>query len=83
MTNVKQLAETATNAVYSLRRSKLKKGIPFMINAKDLPIGQCYLEYPDGKILLVELDKTGNDFYVVRELSEQEQSSLRNKFHLL
>jgi hypothetical protein len=34
-----------TLAVKNLRVKKLHNGIPFMINSRELPIGQTYLEY--------------------------------------
>ena len=35
--NIKQLEKAGINAVLALRETKLKKGLPFMINTHDLP----------------------------------------------
>ena len=65
-----------------LRRQKLAKGLPFMINSKELPSHQCYLEYPDGAIRLVALAENKRDFSIIRELSPQESRRLRETFNL-
>ena len=51
-----------------------------MINSKELPSNQCYLEYPDGSIQLVALYENKQDFEFIRELSPQESRQLRTKF---
>ena len=71
-----------TAAVKRLRRQKLAKGLPFMINAKELPSNQCYLEYPDGTIQLASLAENKRDFNLVRQLSPLEAKQLRMKFKL-
>jgi hypothetical protein len=82
MTEVKKLEQLGTNAVKRLRIEKLKNGNPFMINSKDLPIDQCYLEYANGKIVLVSFSSGSHDFIKIRELTNQESSALRYKFEL-
>jgi hypothetical protein len=82
MTDVQKLEQTGSNAVKTLRIDKLRKGMPFMINAKELPGNQCYLEFPDGKILLVTISSAGSDFTVLRELSGIENADIRKKYHL-
>lgn len=49
------IEKSGTDAVRALRILKLENGLPFMINDPELPSNQCYLEYPDGKIILVIL----------------------------
>jgi hypothetical protein len=80
--NYQKIERTGTAAVKQLRRQKLLKGLPFMINSKELPSNQCYLEYPDGTIQLVSLSKTARDFDLIRELSLRESKKLRLKFNL-
>jgi len=55
-------------------------GLPFMINSHLLPSDQCYLEYPDGIIKIVTIDRSINDFKVISELSSEESILLRKKF---
>jgi hypothetical protein len=55
-----------------------------MVNTSELPGNQCYLEYPDGRILLVALTSPADrDFTVIRELSEAESKVIREKFMVL
>ena len=71
-----------TNAVKKLRLEKLNKGLPFMINSRELPGEQCYLEYPTGVIKLVRISRSTRDFITLRELSQNESLLIRRKFHL-
>lgn len=74
---------SGTNAVRILRKSKLNRGQPFMINSRALPSTQCYLEYPDGSIKLVTLTSAQTDLKVIRDLSPEETASLRKRFNLI
>jgi hypothetical protein len=65
-----------------LRKSKLNKGLPFMINSRMLPSNQCYLEYPNGSIQLVTLCRNKNDFQVIKELDPEEENAFRKKYKL-
>ncbi len=69
-------------AIKKLRKEKLSKGSPFMINSPDLPSGQCWLEYPDGYIHLVTLSKSKMDFDIIKILSIQEADVLKRKLGL-
>jgi hypothetical protein len=82
MTDVQRLEKTGSDAVKMLRIDKLRKGMPFMINAKELPGNQCYLEFPDGRILLATISSTGNDFVILRELSDIESTDVRKRYNL-
>jgi hypothetical protein len=82
MSDIKTLERAGTYAVKQLRIAKLKHGNPFMINSKELPANQCYLEFPDGKIFLVTLDKSGLEFTRLRELTFLESNDLRKRFDL-
>lgn len=76
------LENAGTNAVKKLRLEKLNKGLPFMINSRDLPVEQCYLEYPTGVIKLAQMSGTKKEFIILKEFSQKESSSIRHKFHL-
>ena len=78
----KQLERTGTAAVKRLRLKKLQDGLPFMINSKELPGNQCYLEYPNGSIKLVTMESSTRDFKVLRELSKAESALILAKYHL-
>ena len=74
---------SGNDAVKQLRKAKHEKGLPFMINSKKLPANQCYLEYPDGKILLVAIkSSTDRDFTVIRKLSPTEKDDILTNFLL-
>jgi hypothetical protein len=82
MTKTGELELLATNAVKKLRIKKLREGNPFMINSKTLPSSQAYLEYPNGRVVLVTCSSTLRDFVVLRELSAEESTMLRDKLNL-
>lgn len=82
MTAIREIERTGTDAVKRLRLKKLRNGHPFMINSKELPGNQCYLEYPDGSITLVTVTKSARDFTVIRTLTAIEQNILRTKYNL-
>ena len=82
MTNAEILEKTGSDAVRKLRLEKLAKGLPFMINSKELPSSQCYLEYPSGKITLVLLPEGSMEFVLIKELTLKESHQIRLKYHL-
>jgi hypothetical protein len=82
MSDLKYTGCAGTDAVKKLRVVKLRQGHPFMINSRELPDGQCYLEYPTGSIVLATLSKSSRDFIILRELSALEIVTLRKKFNL-
>jgi hypothetical protein len=73
----KNLEKSGLLAIRMLRRHHHKQGFPFMINMSSLPPGQCYLEFPNGTIQLVKINRTREDFEVIRELTRQEQISIK------
>jgi hypothetical protein len=79
---IKIQEKSASNAIKNLRQSKLKNGLPFMINSDSLPSNQCYLEYPDGKIALVFLCRKISDFKTITNYSSEESDLIRKKFKL-
>lgn len=82
MTDFKAIEKAGTDAVKQLRINKLSNGIPFMINAKDLPTTECYIEYPDGHISLASLSSSKRDFNVIRDLSIDEADIIRKRYNL-
>lgn len=76
----KKLNINNTNSVVvrKLRDQKLSSGLPFMINAKGLSSNECYLEYPDGSIKLINVIHSSREINVVRELSSSDARNLRN-----
>lgn len=73
----------AAKAIKQLRKTKLKQGQPFMINTDVLDSSQCYMEYPDGSIKIVEADMRQRDFHVVYELSASDADAVRRKHKLI
>jgi len=82
MTPLQAIEKKGNEAVQELRVQKLRSGHPFMINSKDLPSNQCYLEFPDGTFQLVYLKNAAREFTVIRGLSIDEAESLRSRFRL-
>jgi hypothetical protein len=82
---IKQLEKSAIQAVRILRESKLKNGLPFMINSENLPSDQCYLEYPNGSITLVSLSRKSSDFEIIVEYSRDSEESrqIKKKYNLV
>jgi len=80
MTALQTIEKIGNEAVQELRLQKLRSGHPFMINSKELESNQCYLEYPDGKILLVFLKGSAREFTVIRTLSIAETEALRKRY---
>lgn len=77
-----QIENIGNQAIRNLRRSKFVNGQPFMINSKDLPSNMCYLEYPDGKMTLVSIQRELKDFNFIRNLSPVESNEIRQKYNL-
>jgi hydrogenase maturation factor HypF (carbamoyltransferase family) len=82
MNNLSIIEKTGTDAVKRLRKRKLESGKPFMINSKDLPVKQSYLEYPDKTINVVSIASDSRSFITVRKLSSGEAVALRRRFKL-
>jgi len=74
---------SAIKRIKTLRKSKLSQGIPFMINSERLPSYQCYLEYPDGSIKIVEANSKDSDFIVIEELDFLNAEVLRRNLKLI
>jgi hypothetical protein len=83
MPTVKATSKIGTVSVRKLREQKLRNGLPFMINVKELSTDQCYLEFPDGSIKLMAVTHATTNMNVIRELTTAEASELRGRFHFL
>ena len=81
MGTIDQTTAQGTVAVRKLREQKLRNGMPFMINVKELNSDECYFEYPGGHIKLVTIASHGKEMQVVRELSLNEAQGLRERFN--
>lgn len=53
-----------------------------MINTDILISGQCFLEYPDGIIKIVEANISGTDFHILFEFSVADSDRLRKKLKI-
>lgn len=78
----KKLEQSGLLAVQLLRKKNLEQGHPFMINRAELPAGQCYLEFPNGVIQLVAINRNKKDFEKVRDLTIEEQNSIKKQLQL-
>ena len=83
MSDLEILEQTGTEAVKRLRKHKLASGKPFMINSKELPVKQSYLEYPDHTISVVTVGPDARSFTTLRKLSGTQARSLRRRLGLL
>ncbi|HWB27629.1 MAG TPA: hypothetical protein VG738_19265 [Chitinophagaceae bacterium] len=80
MLTIEKAGIKGTSGVKKLREQKLRGGQAFMINVKDLPTYQFYLEYPDGSMHLMDAKKDAKDLTFIRTLTPQEASSIRLRF---
>jgi len=83
MSDLEILEKTGTEAVRRLRKRKLASGKPFMINSKDLPVKQSYLEYPDNSISIVTVAPDSRSFVTITTLTRNQAQSVRRRFNLL
>jgi hypothetical protein len=79
----KKLEKSASKAIRQLRKKRLQQGLPFMINSDLLPSNQCYLEYPDGSMKIVEANSKGSDFKVIEELGYFDIEFVRRRLKLI
>lgn len=75
--------KTAQKEIKALRRKRLSDGLTFMINSDSLPSGQCYLEYPNGLIVIAEANSKETDFKIIEELDGFEINRLRKELKLI
>lgn len=67
--------------VKKLRDQKLRAGLPFMINVKELASNECYIEYPNGVIKLVAMVSSSRELNVVKELNTSDANKLRKRLN--
>jgi hypothetical protein len=67
--------------IKKLRHNDLTEGHCFMIFDDDLPDGQAYYEYPDGRIAVEQLNHDNLDLprIVIRELTAGEVDMLKQR----
>ena len=83
MKKIERLEKAVIEAIKLLRKQKHRQGLPFMINSDTLESHQCFLEFPDGIIKIVEADTSRFDFKVIFEFNKEESSELKKKLGLI
>lgn len=53
-----------------------------MINMRELPEDQCFMEYPDGSMAHIAFIGPSREFKTIRKLTITEAGELRRRFHL-
>jgi hypothetical protein len=68
----------------ALRQKNLQNDLPFLVLSEDLPEGQAYREFADGRIEVQEVYEQGPDLKskVVRTLTKAEVVKVRLKYGL-
>lgn len=71
--------------VKRLRSSNFSKNLPFLILSEQLPEGQVYREFPDGRIELQEVSARGSRYQsrVIHVLNTVEANRVRREYGLL
>ena len=78
--NINQRIE---NALVKLRKQKHQAGFPFIVtDFLFLPEKQAFMEYPDGKVELVQFTKEQETFTLVCVLNSKEVINFRVKYQL-
>jgi hypothetical protein len=75
--------KSGLEAVRLLRKKKHRQGLPFMINSNTLETNQCYLEYPDGSMKIVEANSKKTDFVIIEDVDPQFAIFLKKKLKLI
>ena len=73
------------NTIKTLRLKNFSNSLPFLMLSENLPDGQSYLEFPDGKIIVHEIFLEGTivGTKIVRTLSSNEAGQIRKDYGLL
>ncbi|MBS1579641.1 MAG: hypothetical protein JST29_08390 [Bacteroidetes bacterium] len=82
MSNKEIIEGKAEKAVLEIRKNALKNGVGFLIYDEHLPVGQYYMEYPDGDIKIVTPSIDKNIFSIHQELDAQTVLNIRKKLSL-
>lgn len=78
-----RLQKSGLEAIRLLRKTKHAKGLPFMINSNTLASHQCYFEYPDGSMKVVQANSSKTDFVVISDVDPRFATYLRKKLKLI
>ena len=79
---IKEISSSKNSIVVrKLREQKLRDGLPFMINVKELSSNQCYIEYPDGIIKLVSVISSTKEICVEKVLNSADANKLRKRLN--
>lgn len=73
------------NTLRTLRFENFSKKLPFLMLSENLPNGQSYLEFPDGKIIIHKVFSQGSttSTRTGRTLSSKEADKIRKQYGLL
>lgn len=76
----KKYLETAR----AVREKNFNEGNPFLMLSDDLPEGESYWDYPDGRIEIQRVVVVGNkiEYIVVKELGKDEANKVRGEHGL-
>lgn len=80
--SIEAMKQTGNAAVRRLRKQKFAKGLPFMINSRDLPQNESYLEYPDGRMVIIRVAGSLHNFIVVKEIPAEMSINIRRQYQL-
>lgn len=75
--------KNAQKEIKALRKRRLSEGLTFMINSESLPQGQCYLEYPDGSMVIAEANSKESDFNIIEALDGFEINKIKKELNLI
>jgi hypothetical protein len=70
--------------IKQIRASNFKRNLPFLILSEELPEGQMYLEFPDGRIEIQQMapGEPSFQFDVVKALPSAEADEIRKTYGL-
>ena len=77
------LEKQAGLAVEQLREEHFEKNLPFMIGNMNLPEGQFYFEFSDGRIAVATFLENQKEYKTLKYLSEKQSHELRETYNLL
>ena len=77
--------EKYLDVLRNLRAKNFSRDLPFLILSNELPEGQVYKEYADGRIEIQQISSVGKEFSVrvLRILATHEAEIIRRAYELL
>ncbi len=81
--SIEAMKQTGNAAVRRLRKQKFAKGLPFMINSRDLPQNESYLEYPDGRMVIIKSQVRFIILSLLRKYLQRCQLTSADNFNLI